>query len=70
MGNIIIRIQDPAISDYDALLHVQTVIRDGRISDNGKCYCYVTRFQDGIVVFADKKKADIFNVLRYRGTGK
>lgn len=67
MGNIIIRTQDPAISDYEALLHVQAVIRDGRVSDNGKSYCFVTRFSDGIVVYADKKKADIFNVLRYKG---
>ena len=63
MADIIIHKQDD-ISDYDALLHVQTVIRDGRISGNGTCYCYVTKFRDGFYVYADKKKADIFTVRR------
>ena len=62
-SNIIIH-KDDTITDYDALLHIQTVIRGGRISDSGKCYCYVTTFDDGINVYADKKKADIFTVVR------
>lgn len=52
------------ITDYDALLHVQAVIRGGRVSKDGKSYCYVTTFHDGIIVYADKKKADIFTVKR------
>lgn len=63
MADIIIHKQDD-ISDYDALLHVQTVIRDGRVSGNGTCYCYVTKFADGFIVYADKRKADIFRVRR------
>ena len=63
MSNIIIHKADD-ISDYEALLHVQTVIRDGRISKDGKSYCYVTIFSDDIIVYADKKKSDIFTVTR------
>lgn len=65
MSNIIIHKSD-SISDYDALLHIQTVIRDGRVSRNGECYAYVTEFQDGIIVYADKKKSDIFTVTKRR----
>lgn len=63
MSDIIIHKSDD-ISDYDALLHVQTVIRDGRVSKNKTSYSYVTFFKDGIVVYADKKKSDIFTVMR------
>ena len=62
-SNIIIH-KDDSISDYDALLHIQTVIRQGRMNNNGKGYCSVTNFKDGIIVFADKKKSDIFTVVR------
>jgi hypothetical protein len=63
MSDILIHKSDH-ISDYDALLHIETVIRDGRISRNGECYAYVTEFQDGFIVYADKKKSDIFTVTR------
>lgn len=63
MDKIIIH-KSEDISDYDALLHVQTVIRDGRTSKGGTSYCLVTTFHDGFVVYADKKKADIFTVIR------
>lgn len=66
MADIIVHKQDD-ISDYDALLHVQTVIRGGRISGSGTCYCYVTKFQDGVIVYANKKKADIFTVAKMEG---
>lgn len=62
-SNIIIHKAD-CISDYNALAYIQEVIRGGRISDNGKCYCYVTEFKDGTIVYADKKKSDIFTVTR------
>lgn len=65
MSDILIHKPDD-ISDYDALLHVQAVIRDGRVSDNGKCYCYVTQFSNGFIVYANKKKADIFTVTKRR----
>ena len=63
MADILIHKSDD-ISDYDALLHIQSVIRDGRISNNEKSYCYVTKFADGFIVYADKKKADIFTVIK------
>lgn len=62
-SNIIIH-KDDSISDYDTLTHIQAVIRGGRISDNEKSYCYVTSFKDGITVYANKKKSDIFTVVR------
>ncbi len=52
-----------SISDYDALLYIQAVIRGGRISNNNS-YCSVTTFKDGVIVYADKKKSDIFTVTR------
>lgn len=61
-SSIIIRKAD-TITDYDALLHIQTVIRNGRISNNNS-YCNVTTFNDGIIVYANRKKSDIFTVVR------
>lgn len=66
MSNIIIHKSD-CISDYDALLHIQAVIRNGRISRNGECYAFVSEFYDGFIVYADKKKSDIFTVTKKRG---
>ncbi len=63
MSDILIHKSDH-ISDYDALLHIQTVIRQGRISRNGEQYAYVTEFNDGFIVYADKKKSDIFTVTK------
>lgn len=61
-SNIIIH-KDDCISDYNALEYIQEVIRSGRISNNGS-YCSVTTFKDGVIVYADKKKSDIFTVTR------
>lgn len=61
-NNIIIHKPD-SISDYNALAYIQEVIRGGRISNNGS-YCSVTTFKDGVIVYADKKKSDIFTVTR------
>lgn len=63
MSNIIIHKSD-CISDYDALLHLQAVIRQGRLSKNGECYARVTEFPDGFIVYAEKKKSDIFTVTK------
>lgn len=51
---------DPAI----ALDAVKRVIGEGRISNNGKQYCYLTVFVSGIVVATDLSKTgtDIFHV--------
>lgn len=61
-SNILIHKAD-GISDYNALAYIQEVIRGGRISNNGS-YCSVTAFKDGVIVYADKKKSDIFTVTR------
>jgi hypothetical protein len=68
MADIIIHKPDD-VSDYDALLHVQTVIRGGRVSKNGKSYGSVNLFPDGFVVYADKKRADIFTVKTMKMEG-
>lgn len=49
----------------DALRAVQRVIRNGRISDNGKCYCYVTVFPELQVAVMAKllKVGDSFKVV-------
>ena len=61
MSDILIHKSDE-ISDYDALLHKQAVIRNGRVA--GKAYSRVTTFGDGFIVYADKKKSDIFTVVK------
>lgn len=60
---IIIR-KDDSISDFMALEYVQYVICNGRTSLNGKSYCCVTQIANDIIVYADKKKSDIFYVTK------
>lgn len=48
----------------DILNYVALVIQKGRISDNGKQYCYHTQFNNGIQVSAFKNnKSDRFVVF-------
>lgn len=63
MANIIINKRE-GVTDEEALYYVSHVVRQGKISDNGNCYCYVTKFYDGVVVLAEKKKADVFTVYK------
>jgi len=64
MGKLIVENQSKKISDSEALLYVQKVIKMGRISNNDKQYCYATSFgQNGeeIMVVTDlNKKSDRF----------
>jgi hypothetical protein len=47
----------------EILPYIRQVISDGRISNFGKNYCYLTTWPDGIRVSADKnKKSDKFMV--------
>lgn len=47
----------------NACEYVQKVISQGMISDDGKCYCYLTIFRDGTYVSCDKTKMGFkFNV--------
>lgn len=64
MSRIIInnRSKEP---DYNAILAVLDVMREGRVSDDGKCYCYLTVFPSfEIAVSAEvtKTKTDSFIV--------
>jgi len=66
MGRIIIK-NDTELKDFEALDVVRQVIMQGRVSGNEQeSYCYVTKFSDGIVVYADKLKcSDKFRVSRW-----
>ena len=64
MEKIHITIED-GINPEIALERVRTVVSRGRICKNGKLYCYVTAFGDGIVVaVADYRKGDCFRVYK------
>ena len=41
----------------DIMPYIQSVIRRGRVSDNEKSYCFVSRFMDGVMVAARRNKA-------------
>lgn len=60
MSKIIIENQ-AGITDSEALYYARRVIEMGRISDNGKAYCYHTQYQtmqgDEVHVSAYKNKA-------------
>lgn len=69
MGRIIIDIKD-SISPSTALFLVECVIGEGRISNNGKSYCYATSFQVGkdniIVAINPYRKSDCFVVHKVK----
>lgn len=62
-----IRIEDD-IPDLTAIRCVEQVIKAGKISDNGKCYCYATTFSTplGEVVVATlrNRKSPCFRVYK------
>lgn len=49
------------ITDQQALELVLDVIKDGKISNNGKCYCYCTQIHKN-VIYANKRKNDTFTI--------
>lgn len=52
-----------SLSDAEALRRVEQVVREGRISNNGKSYCYCSRFGDDVFVSAfTNKNSDRFVV--------
>jgi hypothetical protein len=51
---LIITINDKNISDFDALMSVTAVVQGGRISDEGKAYCYCSSWENGDVVYAEQ----------------
>lgn len=52
---LIVNIDDD-IFEQDALQVVSMVIDHGLVCQNGNAYCYVTGFDNGLIVFADKTK--------------
>ena len=63
-SKIIISIQDDNINQLDALEYVKAVMSLGRVSGDGMSYCYCSKFVDGTVVLAYKKKSDIFYIRK------
>lgn len=64
MGKIIIH-NDTDMDDIEAIWYVLEVMRDGRVSNFGKQYCYATRWSSGIVVMAGQNdKSDRFVVYK------
>jgi len=53
------------IDPVDALIRVKQVIEGGRISGDGKYYCYLTCWKDGIKVAINLyRKSDCFIVFK------
>ena len=47
----------------EVIVYVSHVISEGRVSDGGKSYCYITTWTDGTVVYAThNKQSDTFYV--------
>lgn len=63
MGKLIIENRTD-MPDLEAMWYVMEVMRDGRVSNDGKQYCYATVWKlTGIVVYTDlNKKSDRFVV--------
>ena len=70
MKKIIITFDDE-VEDIEAILAVESVIKQGRISmsNNGTCYCFVTTFANGGMAYADKTKSgtDTFRITKPTG---
>lgn len=64
MGRIIINYGDE-VTDEEAIKYVLAVIKNGRISRGGECYCYCNLFTDERVVISDLTAAgtDVFRIL-------
>lgn len=52
------------LPDATAMQYVITVIRGGRVSDNGNCYAHTSTFLDGIVVLASRNRQSDRFVVR------
>ena len=71
MGKLIIRNEAEGLSDIDALQYVAAVMRQGRVSNNGKQYCYLSVYgcaddpTKQIVVATDKRLiSDTFTIYK------
>lgn len=68
MSKIIIH-NNSSASDALALICVQQVMNDGRISNEGKQYCYATLFHNPKVAVTTRlnKSSDVFYVIDHKG---
>jgi len=66
MGRIIINSE--GIDDENALIYVTQVVNQGKISNNEKQYCYVTRFNNGVYVSADLTKNNTHSFKVWKNT--
>lgn len=66
MGRIIINSE--SIDDEAALIYVTQVVNQGKISNNEKQYCYVTRFNNGVYVSADLTKNNTHSFKVWKNT--
>jgi len=64
METIIIR-NNTDLSSEMVFSHVYSVIKQGRISNDGKAYCYLTRFDTGVAVAAKRNKSSDTFVLSF-----
>lgn len=56
---------DGDVHDLDALLYVAEVVKEGKISKNGECYCLATSFSNGTEVHTSPNaKTTLFYVWK------
>ena len=65
-NTIKINIRDNCVTDIDAIIRVNQVMTNERCSNNGVAYCFCTKYNDGVVVIASKKKYDVFDIYKER----
>ena len=65
---MIINNESSRLDDVSALWYVQQVIEQGRISNKGKDYCYITVFEKTEIVVNVKanKMSDTFLIYEYK----
>lgn len=60
-----IKIED-GIGDLTAIHFIERVIEQGKVSDNGNKYCYLTIFVDIAVETRQYRKSPCFRVYKYQ----
>ena len=60
-----IKVED-SIDDLTAISLVKRVIEQGKVSDNGNKYCYLTIFGDIVVETRQYRKSPCFRVYKYQ----
>ena len=51
---ILITINDESMDDFEAIMSVAAVIQGGRISGDGKSYCFCSTWDNGDTVYSEK----------------